>query len=94
MGAQPSRRAGSSSCPLFCPGSGLGVTQREAEVLELLARGLSNRDLAARLYLSPRTVEKHVENLARKIGARSRYELVAYAAARDRSGWGQVHAIR
>lgn len=62
----------------------LGVTGREAEVLGLLGLGLSNRDLAARLYLSPRTVEKHVENLTRKIGVRSRYELVAYAAGRDR----------
>ncbi|MCW2632111.1 MAG: LuxR family transcriptional regulator, partial [Pseudonocardia sp.] len=63
----------------------LGVTPREVEVLALLGHGLSNRDIAARLYLSPRTVEKHVENLSRKIAARSRNELIAYAAGRRRS---------
>ena len=84
------RRAGAPAMrvPAGVPAelASLGVTPREAEVLGLLGLGLSNRDLAARLYLSPRTVEKHVENLTRKIGVRSRYELIAYAAGRDRSG--------
>jgi DNA-binding CsgD family transcriptional regulator len=57
----------------------LGVTAREADVLRLVAEGLANRDIAARLYLSPRTVEKHVESLLRKTGARSRTHLVAIA---------------
>jgi DNA-binding CsgD family transcriptional regulator len=57
----------------------LGVTAREADVLRLVAEGLANRDIAARLYLSPRTVEKHVESLLRKTGARSRTQLVAIA---------------
>jgi DNA-binding CsgD family transcriptional regulator len=55
----------------------LGVTPREAEILGLLAAGLANKDIAARLYLSPRTVEKHVESLLRKTGATSRTMLVA-----------------
>jgi DNA-binding NarL/FixJ family response regulator len=58
----------------------LGVTSREAEVLALIGQGLSNREVAERLYLSPRTVEKHVEHLAAKLGTRSRIQLVAYAA--------------
>ena len=58
----------------------LGVTSRELEVLELLALGLPNKEIAARLYLSPRTVERHLENLSVKIGAARRSELVAYAA--------------
>jgi len=41
----------------------IGVTAREAEVLELVGGRLSNKDIAARLYLSPRTVEKHVASL-------------------------------
>jgi hypothetical protein len=41
----------------------LGITPREAEILGLIAAGLANKDIAARLYLSPRTVEKHVESL-------------------------------
>jgi DNA-binding CsgD family transcriptional regulator len=58
----------------------LGVTARELEVLQLLALGLANQDIAARLFLSPRTVERHVANLAVKTGATRRSELVAYAA--------------
>ncbi len=61
----------------------LGVTAREADVLRLVAEGLANREIAARLYLSPRTVEKHVESLLRKTGARSRTQLVAIAGPGD-----------
>jgi DNA-binding CsgD family transcriptional regulator len=52
-----------------------GVTAREAEVLDLLGRRLTNREIAARLYLSPRTVEKHVASLLAKLGASSRRDL-------------------
>jgi DNA-binding CsgD family transcriptional regulator len=55
----------------------IGVTPREAEILGLIATGLANKDIAARLSLSPRTVEKHVESLLRKTGATSRTMLVA-----------------
>jgi DNA-binding NarL/FixJ family response regulator len=58
----------------------LGITARELEVLQLLALGLANHDIAARLFLSPRTVERHVANLAVKTGTTRRSELVAYAA--------------
>jgi DNA-binding NarL/FixJ family response regulator len=51
------------------------VTDREADVLRLVIGGLANKEIAAALRLSPRTVEKHVENLLRKTGARSRTEL-------------------
>jgi DNA-binding NarL/FixJ family response regulator len=60
--------------------SSLGITPRETEVLDLVAAGLSNRDIAARLYLSHRTVEKHVESLLRKTGTRSRTQLAAVRA--------------
>jgi DNA-binding NarL/FixJ family response regulator len=58
----------------------LGITARELEVLQLLALGLANHDIAARLFLSPRTVERHVANLAVKTGTTRRSQLVAYAA--------------
>ena len=58
----------------------IGVTSREMDVLRLLARGLPTREIAARLYLSPRTVERHVANLALKTGVGRRSELVVYAA--------------
>jgi DNA-binding NarL/FixJ family response regulator len=57
----------------------LGVSTREADVLRLVAEGLANKEIASRLYLSPRTIEKHVESLLRKTGARSRTQLVALA---------------
>ena len=57
------------------PWAGDGVTDREANVLRLVIDGLANKEIAAALRLSPRTVEKHVENLLRKTGARSRTEL-------------------
>jgi DNA-binding CsgD family transcriptional regulator len=55
----------------------LGITTREAEVLGLVADGLANKEIAARLYLSVRTVEKHVESILRKTGCASRTQLAA-----------------
>jgi HD-GYP domain-containing protein (c-di-GMP phosphodiesterase class II) len=49
-----------------------GLTQREVEVLVLLARGLSNKQIAARLVVSPRTVGHHVQHVYRKIGCSTR----------------------
>jgi DNA-binding CsgD family transcriptional regulator len=57
-----------------------GITAREADVLRLVASGLANKQIATRLDLSHRTVEKHVESLLRKTGARSRTGLVVIAA--------------
>ncbi|HXZ71619.1 MAG TPA: helix-turn-helix transcriptional regulator, partial [Streptosporangiaceae bacterium] len=56
-----------------------GLSPRELEVLRLLAGGESNRQIARRLGLSPHTVERHVANLYRKIGARGRADATAYA---------------
>lgn len=55
------------------------ITPREVEVLALLARGLSNKEMAARLGLSVNTVERHLTNLYPKIGARGRTEATAFA---------------
>ena len=49
-----------------------GLSAREAEVLRLVARGLSNDDIARELVLSVRTVERHVANIYAKIGASGR----------------------
>jgi DNA-binding NarL/FixJ family response regulator len=72
------RRRGSD--PIPAPLGELGVTSREVEVLSLLAEGLSNQEIAARLYLSPRTVERHIANLTNKVGVERRSQLVAFAA--------------
>ncbi len=60
-----------------------GLTQRELEVLGLLASGLSNQQIADRLVLSIRTVQRHVENIYTKTGARGRAAAAVFAATRD-----------
>jgi DNA-binding NarL/FixJ family response regulator len=56
-----------------------GMSAREVMVLRLLAVGKSNREMAATLCRSERTVERHIENIYRKIAARNRADAVAYA---------------
>jgi DNA-binding CsgD family transcriptional regulator len=57
----------------------LGLTRREAEVLQLLGTGVTNASLAAELHVSPATVKTHLENIYRKLGARGRAQAVAMA---------------
>ena len=63
--------------------TGYNITGREMEVLQLLADGLTNREIAQRLVLSVRTVEKHIEHLLSKTGTTQRTQLVARAARSD-----------
>jgi DNA-binding NarL/FixJ family response regulator len=53
----------------------LGLTRRESEVAALVARGLRNREIADALFLSPRTVQKHLEHVFAKVGVSNRTEL-------------------
>ena len=55
------------------------MTRRETEVAALAARGLTNRDIAAQLFLSVRTVEAHVDHILTKLGFRTRTQLAAWA---------------
>jgi DNA-binding CsgD family transcriptional regulator len=75
----PRRGRGESAVPARL--RALGVTSRELDVLKLVAEGLSNRQIAERLYLSPRTVENHVATLLRRTGTDSRARLALFADA-------------
>jgi len=55
------------------------LTDREREILVLLSEGLRNDDIAARLFISPQTVQTHVRNLLGKLGMHSKLEAVAFA---------------
>ena len=59
--------------------AGEGLTRRESEVAELVARGMTNREITARLYVSTRTVETHVDHILRKLDLSTRTQLVARA---------------
>jgi DNA-binding CsgD family transcriptional regulator len=63
-----------------------GVTRKEAEVLHALAERLTNAEIAARLYVSERTVESHVSSLLRKLQAGNRRELAQAAQSLDSLG--------
>lgn len=61
------------------PGPPAGLTPREMEVLKLVATGMTNAQIAETLYLSPRTVQRHLNSVYHKIGASSRTVATRFA---------------
>jgi DNA-binding NarL/FixJ family response regulator len=55
------------------------LTERELEVLKLVAKGLNNRDIGTELFISENTVKNHVRNILEKLHLHSRMEAVVYA---------------
>jgi DNA-binding CsgD family transcriptional regulator len=79
----PTRR-GRGTSPVPAALRAAGVTSREMDVLTLVSTGLTNAEVAARLHLSPRTVETHVASLLAKLGAAHRGQLRSRVAALTR----------
>jgi DNA-binding CsgD family transcriptional regulator len=65
--------------------TGDGLTAQELRVVDAIQRGMSNREVAAELFLSPRTIDFHLRQIYRKLGVRSRTQLVAATAPRAKS---------
>jgi DNA-binding NarL/FixJ family response regulator len=74
--------AGGSSAPVRAPRPD-GLTERQVEVLRLVARGLSNPEIARRLVISRRTAEHHVQDVYARIGVSSRAAAALYALEHD-----------
>ena len=61
---------------------GVSLTRAELDVVKLLSEGLGNKDVAARLFVSPRTVQAHLTHIYTKLGLTSRVQLAQEAARR------------
>ena len=76
---QPSRGPGPSAAVRYSALPAPRLTDREMEVLRLVAKGLNNRDIAKQLFISENTVKNHVRNILEKLQLHSRMEAVVYA---------------
>lgn len=65
------------------PGAWAGLTAQQRRIVEAVGKGASNREVAAQLFLSPRTVDYHLRNVYMRLGVRSRAELIRYAVTAD-----------
>jgi DNA-binding NarL/FixJ family response regulator len=75
--AAPAKTAPTGAAPAAPPPDGL--TQREAEILALIARGLTNPEIAAQLFLSNHTIKTHISRIFAKTGSRDRAAAIGYA---------------
>jgi DNA-binding CsgD family transcriptional regulator len=64
----------------------LGLTGRQLDILRLVARNMSNKEIAARLRISPKTVDHHIVALLAKLGVSTRREAATHPVAREVTG--------
>lgn len=79
MPATPEPAAQGPAAPASAAPPPGGLTQREAEILGLIARGLTNPEIAARLFLSSHTIKTHISRIFAKTGSRDRAAAIGYA---------------
>lgn len=70
-----------------------GLTKREREVLGWLYQGLSNKEIAMAMAISPRTVQKHLQRIYQWLGAQTRCEVIARRACQDETQGITVRAL-
>jgi DNA-binding NarL/FixJ family response regulator len=87
LSVQPAASAARATPAKVSP-DGNGLTERELEILALIGEGISNQEIADQLYLSLRTVERHVSNIYLKLGLVGRSSRAAAASYAVRSGLG------
>lgn len=83
LGAEPDAERAEALLEPAGRGRPLGLTGREMELLALLATGKTNREIAGRLFISEKTVARHVSNIFNKLGVSSRAAATAYALKHD-----------
>src|SRR5438094_3477127 len=89
---EPSRNGSSVPRPVVEEGretAGTLLGKREAEVARLVAEGLSNKRIGARLFISERTVDSHVRNILNKLGFNSRAQIAGWIASSHGDGRGE-----
>ena len=74
------------TAPAAADGSAAPLGNREADVARLVADGLTNKQIGARLFISERTVDSHVRSILNKLGFNSRAQIAAWVVADDQSG--------
>ena len=90
--ASISRRRGDATLEQMDRGGNPTLTPRELQVARLITGGRSNKEIAAALVISQRTVENHVEHILTKLGFTSRAQVAAWVAASQPDGDGRLAA--
>lgn len=70
------------------------ITRRESEVMECLSHGLTEKEIGDKLFISPKTVNNHLDNIRKKIGVTKNIEIVAYYIATLRGKKFDLNLLR